>query len=50
MYSRGSDTSLFQVSLLPTPLATTFSQNKLRTDGLVIKHPLVVGPRHTLGN
>ena len=50
MYSSGSDTNLFLVSLLPTPLAATFSQNKLRTEGLVMKQPLVLGPKQALTN
>ena len=50
MYSSGSDTNHFLVSLLPTPLAATFSQKRLRMEGLVMKQPLVVGPRHALTN
>ena len=46
MYSSGSETNLFLVSLLPTPLAATFNQKRFKTDGLVMKHPRVVGPRH----
>ena len=48
MYSSGSETNLFLVSLFPTPLAATFNQKRFNTDGLVMKHPHVVGPRHAL--
>ena len=45
MYSRGSEIRRFLVSLFPTLLAATFSQNKFSTNGLVKKHQQVVGSR-----
>ena len=50
MYSRGSEIRHFLVSLFPTPLEATLSQNKLSTDGIVKKHPRVVGPRQANTN
>ena len=50
MYSSGSETNLFLVLLLPTPLAATFSQKRFKTDGLIMKQSLVVGPKHALTN
>ena len=50
MYSSGSETSHFLVSLLPTPLAATLSQKRFKTDGLVMKQLLVAGPKHALTN
>ena len=48
MYSSGSETKRLRVSLFPTPLAATLSQNRFNTDGLVMKHPRVVGPKQAL--
>ena len=48
MYSRGSETNLLRVSLLPTPLAAMFNQKILRTEGLVRKQLLVLGPKQAL--
>ena len=45
MYSSGSETKRLRVS---TPLAATLSQNRFNTDGLVMKHPHVVGPKQAL--
>ena len=39
-----------KISEMVMPLAATFSQNKFSTDGLVMKFPPVVGPRHTATN
>ena len=52
MKSRDSEIKQCHVTLLPTPLATTFIQNKFRTVGLVRNKPLVLGPKHadTYGN
>ena len=48
MYSSRSETKRLRVSLFPTQLAATLSQNRFNTDGLVMKHPRVVGPKQAL--
>ena len=45
MYSSSSETSLFLVSLLPTPLGAMFNQKRFKTEDLVRKLPNVDGPR-----
>ena len=45
IYSSGSETSLFLISLFPTPLVATFNQKRIKTDGLVRKLPYVDGLR-----
>ena len=45
MYSKGSDMKGCLVTLLPTPDAATFIQNRFKTEGRIKKWPLVRQPK-----